>query len=87
MLEIAEIKMAKKTNYCLNFSLVFPIIRIPILISVVMIQRMQEGNKSFTVRPAAYVTVDFKKLASDRFHAGSTLVESECIKRKTRLSE
>ena len=61
---------------------------------------MQEGNKSlgmlkivqfgrgiFTLSPVAYVTVDFKKLVSELFHAGSAVVLSECIKRKTRLSE
>ena len=46
---------------------------------------MQEGNKSlgmlvqfgweiFTLNPVAYATVDFKKLASDPFHAGSAVV-------------
>ena len=34
-----------------------------------------------------YVNVDFKKLVSALFHAGSALVESESIKRKSRLSE
>ena len=36
---------------------------------------------------SVHITVDFKKLVSDLFHAGSPLVESECIKRKTRLSK
>ena len=40
----------------------------------------------FTLSPVAYVTVDFK-VVSDLFHAGSAVVQSECIKRKTRLSE
>ena len=48
---------------------------------------MQEGNKSlgmlkivqfgwqfFIVSPVAYITVDFKKLVSDLFHAGSAVV-------------
>ena len=48
---------------------------------------MQEGNKSlsmlkivqlgleiFTLSPVAYITVDFKKLVSDLFHAGSAVV-------------
>ena len=61
---------------------------------------MQEGNKSlstlknvkfgreiFTLRPVSYMAVDFKKLASDLFHSGCALVESESIKRKTMLSE
>ena len=61
---------------------------------------MQEGNKSlgilinvqfgqeiFTLSPVAYITVDFKKLVRDLFHAGSVFVEGESIKKKTRLSE
>ena len=61
---------------------------------------MQEGNKSLgmlknvkfgqeipTLRTIAYITVDLKKLVRDLFHAGCPLVESESIKRKTRLSE
>ena len=35
----------------------------------------------------AYVMVDFKKVLSDLSHGGSALVEKECFKRKTRLSE
>ena len=67
---------------------------------MVVIKRMQEGNKSlgllkimqfgreiFTLSPVAYISVDFKKLESDLFHAGSPVVQSKCIKRKTRLSE
>ena len=70
ILEIAEINVRQKTNYCLNFSLVFPIIWILINISVVIIQRMQEGNNSlgmlkimqfgreiFTLNPVAYITI------------------------------
>ena len=62
--------------------------------------KMEEGNKSlgmlkmcnldgnfFTLSPVAYITVDFKKLIGDLFHAGSAFVESEFIKRKTRLPE
>ena len=41
----------------------------------------------FTLNPVFYVTADFKKFVSDLFHAGSTLVESESSKRKTRLLE
>ena len=62
---------------------------------------MQEGNKNlgmlrgmlfkwkiFTLTPINYyITIDFKKLVSYQFHAGSAVVESECIRRKTRLSE
>ena len=60
---------------------------------------MQEGNKTgytknvqfgreiFTLNPVAYITVDLKKLASNLFLASSALVESQSIRRKTRLSE
>ena len=47
---------------------------------------MQFERENFTLSPVAYMTVDFKVLVSDLFHAGSALVESECIKRKARLS-
>ena len=79
--------MEQKANYFLNFSLVFPIIWILINISVVIIQRRQEGNKrlgmlkivqfgreTFTLSPVACITVDFKKLVSDLFRAGSAVV-------------
>ena len=45
------------------------------------------GWEIFTLSPVAYITVDIKKLVSGLFHAGSTLVESEYIKRKARLTE
>ena len=45
------------------------------------------GREIFTSTPVAYITVDFKKLVSDLFHAGSALVGSESIRRQTRLSE
>ena len=61
---------------------------------------MQEGNKSsgmlknvqfgleiFTLSHVAYIIVDFEKIVSDLFHAGSALIESESIKRKTMHSE
>ena len=48
---------------------------------------VQFGQEIFTLSPVAYITVDFKKLVSDPFHAGSSVVYSECIKIKTRLSE
>ena len=48
---------------------------------------MQFGREMFTLSPVADITVDLKQLVSDLFHAGSTLVESESIKRKTWLSE
>ena len=67
ILEIADVKVGQKTNYCLNISLVFPILSTLIDISMVIIKRMQEGNKSlgilknvqferkiFTLSPAAY---------------------------------
>ena len=44
-------------------------------------------GETFTLSSVAYKTVDFKKLMSDLFHAGSAVTESECMKRKTRLSE
>ena len=63
-----------------------------------MFLRIQEGNKRvgmlenmqflweiFTLSPVAYIPVDFQKMVS--IHAGSTLLESECIKRKTRLDD
>ena len=49
ILEIAEIKVGKKTNYCLNVSLVFPILSILIDMPVVIIYRIQEGNKSLSM--------------------------------------
>ena len=39
----------------------------------------------FTLSPAAYLTVDHKKLVSDLFHVVSALVERGSIKRKMRL--
>ena len=36
------------------------------------------GWEIFTSNPAAYMAVNFK-VVNDLFHAGSTLVESECI--------
>ena len=48
---------------------------------------MQSGREIFTLSPVAYITVDFKKLESDLFQAGSALVQSKSIKRETRLSE
>ena len=43
------------------------------------------GN--FSLSYTSYVTVDFRKVVSDLFYDNSTLVKSECIKRKRRLSE
>ena len=43
--------------------------------------------RKFYLSPVADMTVDFKKMVSDLFRTGSTLVERECIKKKTRLSK
>ena len=40
------------------------------------------GWEMFTSSPVFHLTVDFKKVVSDLVHAGSTLVESKCIKIK-----
>ena len=55
--------------------------------SLGMLKIVQFGREIFTLSPVAYITVDFKKMTSDLFRAGSAVVWSECIKRKTRLSE
>ena len=55
--------------------------------SLGMLKIVQFGQEIFTLSPVAYITVDFKKLVSDLFCPGSTVLYSECIKRKTRLSE
>ena len=47
----------------------------------------KECRQETTLSPAAYIPVDFKKLVSDLFQAGSALVESEFIKRETKPSE
>ena len=47
-----------------------------------VLKNVQCGWEMFTLSVVAYVTVNFKKVISDLFQAGSTLVESECIKRK-----
>ena len=39
-----------------------------------MLKNVRFGREIFTLRPLAYRTVDFEKLVSDLFHAGSTLV-------------
>ena len=70
ILEIAEIKVGEEKNYCLNIRLVFPILSILIDVSVVIILRMQEGNKSlgifknlqfgteiFILSPVAYINL------------------------------
>ena len=55
--------------------------------SLGLLKNVQFGREIFTLSPVPYTTVGFQKLVSDLFHAGSALVESKCIKRKTRLSE
>ena len=52
-----------------------------------MLENMQFGWEFFALSLAAYRTVDFEKVVSDLFHADSILAESECIKRKTKLSQ
>ena len=52
-----------------------------------MLENMQFEWEIFTLNPVVYTTVDFKEVVSDEFQADSNLVESECMKRKTRLSE
>ena len=42
--------------------------------SLGMLKIMQFGREIFTLSPVAYITVDFKKLVSDLFHAGSAVV-------------
>ena len=56
-------------------------------ISLGMLKNVPFGREIFTLSPAAYITVDSKKLVSDLFHAGSSLVGSESIKRRKRSSE
>ena len=55
--------------------------------SLGMLKIEQFGPESFTSNPPAYIKIDFKKLVSDLFYTGSAVVQRECIKRKTRLSE
>ena len=52
--------------------------------SLGMLKNVKFGREMFTLSPVAYITVDFKKLVSDLFQAGSTLVGSKSIKRKMR---
>ena len=42
--------------------------------SLGMLQNVQFGRETFTLIPVAYITVNFKKLVSDLFHAGSAVV-------------
>ena len=48
--------------------------------SLGMLKNVQFGREIFTLSPLAFITVYFKMLVSDLFHAGSALVESESIK-------
>ena len=52
-----------------------------------MLRSMESGWETFTLSHVAYVTVDYKVVVSNLFHTGSSFVEKECFKRKTRLSE
>ena len=42
--------------------------------SVAMLKIVQLGREIFTLSPVAYITVDFKKLVTDLFHAGSAVI-------------
>ena len=99
ILEIAEIEVGKKTNHCLNFSSGFPIILIPINILVVNLKNAGRKQKfgyakkcaiwtgNFTLSPVTYIRVEFKKLVSDLFHAGSALVERSSIIHQTHQNQ
>ena len=39
-----------------------------------MLKIVQFGREIFTLSPVGYITVDFKKLVSGLFHAGSAVV-------------
>ena len=42
--------------------------------SLGMLKIVQFGQEIFTLSPVVYVTVDFKKLVSSLFHAGSLVI-------------
>ena len=42
--------------------------------SLGMLKIVQFGREIFTLSPVAHITVDFKKLVNDLFHAGSAVV-------------
>ena len=42
--------------------------------SLGMLKIVQFGREIFMLSPVAYITVDFKNLVSDLFHAGSAVV-------------
>ena len=42
--------------------------------SLGMLKIVQSGRELVTLSPVAYITVDFKKLVSDLFRAGSAVV-------------
>ena len=88
LLEIADIEVGKETNYCLNLSLVFPIIWIRLIKISVNSERKQKfaypknvqfGREIFSLSSVAHIRVDFKKSVSNLFHAGSTLVEIQAV--------
>ena len=39
-----------------------------------MLKTVQFGREIFTLSPVAYITVDFKILVSDLFHAGLAVI-------------
>ena len=47
--------------------------------SLGMLKNVRFGRETFTLSLVAYITVDFKKVVSDLFHAGSALVENKSI--------
>ena len=46
-----------------------------------MLKSMLFKWKIFTLSPMDLITIDFKKLVSYQFHAGSAVEESKCIRR------
>ena len=87
--------MGKKTNYCLSFSFVFPNNMDPNRYfsgynlknagrkqKFGYAKNVQFGREIFTLSHVAYITVDFKKLVSDLFHAGSALVKANVPREK-----
>ena len=52
-----------------------------------MLKTERFGRELLLLSPVAHITANLRPLVSDLFHADSALVESESMKRKTRLSE
>ena len=42
-----------------------------------MLKNVQFGREIFTLSPLAHITVDFRKLVNDLFHAGFAVVSRE----------